>query len=92
MNNIEGRTYNHLSFNDLHSRHKSMISMDQPTDRKGLSVVTEFGKPGRIRPRTAKATMNEMPVSDDLLGQSPDVRKLDKKKNIIMEYMRKAMF
>jgi hypothetical protein len=30
-------------------------------------------------------------VSNDLLGQSPDVRKLDKKKNIIMEYMRKAM-
>lgn len=69
-----------------------MISMEQPSHRKGLSVVTEFGKSGRIRPRTAKATMNEMPVSDDLLGQSPDVRKLDKKKNIIMEYMRKAMF
>ena len=66
-----------------------MVSMDHMEGKK-LSVVTEFGKQGRNRPKTAKVTMDE--VSNDLLGQSPDVRKLDKKKNIIMEYMRKAMF
>jgi hypothetical protein len=68
-----------------------MKSLEHHMDfrKNKLSINTDLPKQ---RPKTAKASSKlDDEVSNDLLGASPDVRRFDKKKNVIMEYMRKAM-